>query len=348
MEAHLTVCVVFFTLKASEWIEWENGSASALRGALLEALRQRFCPDPEQAQCACIAPHCPVAELVAPVSGDQTRGADAPRPLVLRPPTQDGAMPPLSIPISRATQRTVLLKPEEGFSFTVILVGQAIQRFPAVIVAARAMEQLGLGRPLHANGGRRGRFTLETIEAIQPFTGERMSLFERGQTHVQPPPLIIGEEDVQRRASALPEHELQLHFLSPTRLIDSGKLARVPDPGIVLRRLAERLDALAHYAQPAGASEPAGQQEDGTRKVGRWYPVAQGANLSLGDYHVTWLDTKSHSTRQQRQLPIGGLIGNATFRGKLTPAVRELLTWGELVHVGKDAMKGDGWYRIEA
>lgn len=348
MEAHLTVCVVVFTLKAREWIEWEQGSGSALRGALLEALRQRFCPDSEQAQCACTAPHCPVAELVAPVSEVQTRGADAPRPLVLRPPAQDGAGLPLSTPISSATQRAILLKPEKRFSFTVILVGQAIQRFPAVIVAARAMEQLGFGRPLRANGGRRGRFTLETIEAIQPFTGERARLFERGQTHVQPPPLIIGEEDVQRRARTLPEHELQLRFLSPTRLIDGGKLARVPDPGIVLRRLAERLDALAHYAQPIEASEPVGQQENGASTVGRWYPVAQGANLALGDYHVTWLDTRSHSTRQQRQLPIGGMIGTATFRGQLTPAVRELLTWGELVHVGKNAMKGDGWYCIEA
>jgi CRISPR-associated endoribonuclease Cas6 len=40
-----------------------------------------------------------------------------------------------------------------------------------------------------------------------------------------------------------------------------------------------------------------------------------------------------------------GFVGQATFFGDLTP-FRELLVWGELVRVGKGAVKGYGWYKI--
>ena len=35
----------------------------------------------------------------------------------------------------------------------------------------------------------------------------------------------------------------------------------------------------------------------------------------------------------------------ATFVGDLAP-FRELLAWGELIHVGKSAVKGNGYYKI--
>jgi hypothetical protein len=45
-------------------------------------------------------------------------------------------------------------------------------------------------------------------------------------------------------------------------------------------------------------------------------------------------------------MPIGGIVGKATFVGNLGP-FRELLVWGELIHVGKSCVKGNGWYVIE-
>ncbi len=44
-------------------------------------------------------------------------------------------------------------------------------------------------------------------------------------------------------------------------------------------------------------------------------------------------------------MQIGGLVGTATFVGNLTPFL-ELLVIGELIHVGKNVVKGDGWYKI--
>jgi hypothetical protein len=36
-----------------------------------------------------------------------------------------------------------------------------------------------------------------------------------------------------------------------------------------------------------------------------------------------------------------------TVEGSLG-ALREALVWGSLIHVGKNAVKGDGWYRVTA
>jgi hypothetical protein len=58
-----------------------------------------------------------------------------------------------------------------------------------------------------------------------------------------------------------------------------------------------------------------------------------------------WRELDSYSRRQQRSTPISGLLGQATFVGNLAP-FRELLVWGELIHVGKNCVKGSGWYTI--
>jgi len=35
------------------------------------------------------------------------------------------------------------------------------------------------------------------------------------------------------------------------------------------------------------------------------------------------------------------------FAGDLTP-FREILLWGELIHVGKSCVKGNGWYKVDS
>ena len=59
-----------------------------------------------------------------------------------------------------------------------------------------------------------------------------------------------------------------------------------------------------------------------------------------------WEKLSSYSQRTRQHTAIGGIMGRATFAGDLAP-FRELLVWGELIHVGKNAVKGNGWYRIE-
>ncbi|MER3404045.1 MAG: hypothetical protein C4289_01730, partial [Chloroflexota bacterium] len=55
------------------------------------------------------------------------------------------------------------------------------------------------------------------------------------------------------------------------------------------------------------------------------------------------------SGRQQRAMPWGGLVGSFTVQGPaecLAPLV-PLLQFGSYVGVGKYAVTGNGWYRVE-
>ena len=185
-------------------------------------------------------------------------------------------------------------------------------------------------------GAHRGRASLH---------GAQTTLFERNKPQVRSPELAITAEDVAARAAALPSEHISLRFLTPTRLTEHGALVHQPQPGALVRRLAERLDALEHEYAPIQAQESI---RAATRPAGRWRAVAEAADLQMTNSEARWVDTKSYSSRQQRALPIGGFVGSATFTGALTPALRELLVWGEIVHVGKNCVKGDGWYQIEA
>jgi CRISPR-associated endoribonuclease Cas6 len=69
--------------------------------------------------------------------------------------------------------------------------------------------------------------------------------------------------------------------------------------------------------------------------------------VSYAVAHFSLEEVKSYSNRQKRSTPIGGLVGTATFQGDLTPFL-DLLVIGELIHVGKNAVKGGGWYKIRA
>jgi hypothetical protein len=74
-----------------------------------------------------------------------------------------------------------------------------------------------------------------------------------------------------------------------------------------------------------------------------WLDLADSIRCS--NDQTSWLELKSYSNRQKRSTPIGGLVGSATFEGNLMPFL-DLLVLGELIHVGKNVVKGDGWYKI--
>jgi hypothetical protein len=70
------------------------------------------------------------------------------------------------------------------------------------------------------------------------------------------------------------------------------------------------------------------------------------APIRLAENDAEWVDVWSGSKRTGRLTPTGGFVGRAVWRGGLGPYL-PLLRCGEVVHVGKNAVKGDGWYRID-
>ena len=307
-----------FTARATTPLELDAQAGSSLRGALVGALWGRFCANHDAPSCAAcpLISACPVAALIAPLRDDPSEGGDQrPRPYVVQPP-----------PGGR-------LVPGEELAFGLRLFGSAAVLFPYVVMAAHGLEQSGLGRPLRANGGRRGLLQIERIEALHPLSGARQTLAGRGQAQVHSPGLPVSADEVRAHAAALPPDRLTLRLRTPLRLIDDGRLVKRLTLRPLVQRLLRRLDDLC-VAYGGGLLE---------LDAPRLLALAEQARVA--DDQTRWVDLVSSSSRLHTRTPIGGLVGQITFAGDLAE-LRELLLWGSLVHIGKNAVKGDGWVEV--
>jgi hypothetical protein len=337
MEAGLVAYHLRLTLQATEPLELEQHPGSALRGLLFQGLWERFCMNRAATECATcpLVQTCPVSALVAPLRDEHPRGRDIPRPFVIRPPL-----------VAAAHADGLRLEPGQTARFGLTLFGSAGKLFPYVVMAAQVMERNGLGRALEANGRRRGRFVVEQIEAVHPFTGAETRLFTRGHASVQAPAVAVTAADVAARAQRLPAEVLTLHFLTPTRLTAQGQRVLRPDLLTLALRLAERLEQVEQeYGNSLSGELAEPEERPGLARYEQVRELAASGTLVRDE--TRWVDVQSYSSRQRRFTPIGGFVGRATFRTPAAPLLRELLVWGEVIHVGKNTVKGDGWYQIE-
>ncbi len=309
-----------FTARTLTPLELEAQSGAAVRGALMNSLWERFCTNKAAPTCAdCpLVRVCPVAALVAPMRDEGEKGSDQrPRPYVIEPPS--------------STARRY--EPGETLTFGLGIFGTATDLFPYLVIAAQELETQGLGRKLAALGYRRGQLRVEELAAVSPLTGERQILYQRGQPQVHMPGLPITATEVQAYAASLPTDRLTLVLHTPLRLVDDQRLVRQPALRPLVQRLLRRLGDLSiAYG-------------NGDLELDFAALLAQAAQARVVDDQTRWLDVVSHSSRQQRRTPIGGLVGQVTFAGDLA-TLRELLVWGMLVHVGRNVVKGDGWYTV--
>jgi CRISPR/Cas system endoribonuclease Cas6 (RAMP superfamily) len=74
--------------------------------------------------------------------------------------------------------------------------------------------------------------------------------------------------------------------------------------------------------------------------------IDRAAQVQLVNSQTRWEDWSRFSGRQHQRIELGGLIGRATYRGPLAEYL-PLLALGELVHVGKGTVFGNGQYQIE-
>jgi hypothetical protein len=316
----LTTHHLAFRGEAQTPIVLDDQAGSAIRGALVGALWERFCVNKALPTCAgCpLIQACPVSELIAPMrEAGETGGEQRPRPYVTRPPAGHSYIP------------------GEPLDFGLVLIGPAARLFPYLVMAAQDIEQQGLGRRLPQLGGQRGRIALTTIAALNPLTGAQQPLYQRGNRQVHMPDCSVTAAHVRSFAQSLPNNQITLTLATPLRLIDDGHLVHRFDPLPFFKRLAWRLDEL-------GRAYGSGPLSSGPDLVAH-----AAATIQVLHNETRWVDVVSFSSRTRQRTPIGGLVGTLTLIGDLAPLL-ELLVWGSLVHVGKNAVKGDGWYQITA
>ncbi len=208
--------------------------------------------------------------------------------------------------------------------FEVQLFGRGIDHVGLVVEAGVRMARRGLGV---------GRWTAEVRELWehQPFGTERRALpFQLDRSALI---LVAGWDEAVARARTLASGAAALHYLTPTRLVRDGYDMRVPTFPVLVRALLRRLTALA---QAHGGEAPAAHFAALARQ-------AEGVRLVSWDGE--WRDWDRYSTRQERRITHGGLVGVAVYEGELEPFL-PYLVYGQAVHVGKLCTFGAGRYRI--
>ena len=304
----------------SEQLAFNEHVGSALRGAFFEALWGRFCVNKEALTCAsCPLVHaCPVSSLVAPLRDEAPRGRDVPRPYAIRPPVDH--------------VRT--FKPGDSFEFGLTLFGCRLDLFPYVAMALQKMAQSGIGRRTQENNWRRGRFTVDEVQASNLLSSETKLVQSSDSNRVTVPDLPTTWADAEAFAARLPPDRLTLRFLTPLRLTDQKKLVKRSLLRPLVERLLERHDFLA---REYGGSVFERDERDRLIEIASTVEVLEDT--------TAWTDVNSYSRRQGKSTPIGGLMGAITFVGDLQPLL-PLLAWGMVLQVGKDTTKGNGIYTM--
>ncbi len=304
-----------FTCEAVTAVSLPRYNGSTLRGAFFGALRQDFCLNKKLNTCLHCpkAEACPICQLVATVERDNNRGAEIPRPFSLEPV------------ITGKTQ----FEPGQSFSFGITLFGHSLPLFPYAILAIQHMGETGMGNRTIAPG----RFLLREARVVNPLSATEKPIYSNETRMVNIPDIAINQQDVLGYASRLNPEKLQISLLTPLRLVVEGSLVQKLTFRIFTQRLLRRLTDLYRFC----CNQELDLDFSGLLKQAEGVQVAQD--------NTRWIDLSSYSNRRFASTPTGGLIGEITFAGNLKDFL-PLLVWGEMTHIGKDATRGNGWYRI--
>lgn len=305
---------------ALDRVELQEHMGASLRGAFFEALWGRFCMNKEAHACAdCpLMQACPVSSLVAPLRDERPRIRDVPRPFAIRPPTNHPSN----------------LARGDSFTFGLTIFGSRLELFPYVVMALQTMGRAGIGQRVEDNGWQRGRFEIGEVQAANMLSGEAKTVVSAERAKMTFPDLPTTWADAERRAATIRADQVALRLLTPLRLKATGQFMARPLLQPLVERLLERHDFLA-------------MEYGGTpfNKEERLSLIAQAGTVKLLRDETHWVKLRSYSHRQQRGMPISGLMGKVAYGGEIQPLL-PLLVWGTVIQVGKSVTKGNGVYEI--
>jgi hypothetical protein len=232
-------------------------------------------------------------------------------------------------PIDEGEQLVYLPGQELRFGYS--LIGQTRTVLLYLVRAVEKMGQVGIGRG-------RGRFKLESLTEYSPLLGTERPLLVNRTVHK--PTLAVTAAQISAQAAQMTTGQVMIHFFTPLRLTAREQLVKTPNLVVFMQRLIERCQNLSeHY----GAAEKPPDREEWRRLSERLSADAQ--TVKITEDETRWVEAYSGSRRQGRSTPISGLVGRVGWVGDMRRLLPWIL-WGQSLHVGKDAVKGNGWYQV--
>ena len=220
----------------------------------------------------------------------------------------------------------------ETLQFELILYGSAIQHLPICFAAFDALgQQLGIG---HSQEDKRGHYRIDQVDYLNA-AGAFEPLYING--HWRMAQTAVTGEEITRHYTPKQTERITLNLITRLRLKEHGHLVRTtPSFRLLLDRLMGRLHTLSSlYHEEALLDREARN---------RLRAIAETVEIEQADTH--WDDWSRYSGRTKEWMKFGGLLGQVTYRGDISPFI-PYLALGEWVHVGGKTSFGLGKYGME-
>jgi hypothetical protein len=294
-------------------LDRDNGiyKGSTFRGAFGGALKRAVCVARQQ--------ECPTCLLGSRCIYAQTfeSGSRATENI------SNKASPPVPYLIEPPLDTRTRYSTGSPFNFSLLLFGDANQALPYFVYAFEIMGESGIGKKLQ---GQRGRFTLNSVKR----TGE--VIYDAASKKLKTPaPLDVTIDP----ATDYPDcSSIRFNLLTPLRLKQNNTLSSELPFHVLVRAMLRRISSLfEHFG-------------DGEPSLDYRGLVALAQEITIESSSLRWHDWERYSNRQEQSMMMGGLIGSATYRGKLTPYL-PLLDLARVLHIGKQSSFGLGLFDYE-
>lgn len=281
-----------------------------LRGAFGTSFRSLVCVD-QSASCETCQLHlnCPFGFIFAPRVPPEAERLRLNRDI----PRPFVIKPPLD--------EKEVYEPGDLIVFDLVLVGKAAQFFPYFLISFRNLGDQGIGK-------QRGKFEILKIDALDADQNNE-NIMKSGDVMVKIPDSLIR----LCNAPPPPEGKIRIHFLTPVLLKREGKW-KPPSFGTLMRRIRDRLQALSYFYC-------GGLLDIDFRSFGEKADQVQTVSEQL-----RWIEESRYSKHRHIIHDLKGWVGSIICEGQFEE-FWPFLWMGQYLHVGKAAVFGQGWYKID-
>ena len=298
-----------FTFRTLDHLQLPDFAGSLLRGQFGDALRRTVCVTGQQ-RC----PSCPlyrsclfpaIFDTPPPAEHSLQKFSAVPNPYVIEPP-------PLG---------TTVIAAGGAVTFKMVLVGRALQQLPLIVFALQRAFRQGLG-------AQRARAEVEDVVWERP-EGSDTSVWDARTRGVLAHTAILHVPAVLHSAAATLRIRTPLRLQSQGRPLGPGEIR----PRALITAILRRASLLFEMHAGLGGIVPNPTQ------------LAQQGDALDDERDLRWHDWQRYSSRQQREMALGGVVGEWQLRGDLG-ALSQWLWLGQWLHAGKNATMGLGRYDV--
>ncbi len=207
----------------------------------------------------------------------------------------------------------------DEFNFSILLFGFANGYLPYFVYAFEEMGKIGIGRLLE---GSRPGYDLVRVTSSSRIVYEGTDGFVLMGCEIDMP-FDEGLEDDGR------EFEITIRIETPLRLKFQNKFHTELPFHILTRSMLRRISILNNHF---------GNGEPNLDYVGL---IKRASDVETVDSSLEWLDWTRFSNRQQVRMQLGGMVGEITYRGRLSEFL-PLIRYSSKVHLGKATTFGLG------